>query len=119
MPAANTIPLGILFVVIAVAIMWLSARIVGVPRASVGKSVLATIGVSLIVGAVFTAVTAFGPVLAVVLSVAALVGCLWILRTVFQITTLPAFLILIVNIMIQMILISLYLRPFVHTVPKK
>lgn len=112
MPAANTIPLGMLFVVAAVLIMWISARIVGVPNAGIGKSLIATIGVSLIVGAVVIAMSAFGTAAAIVLAIVALVGALWVLRTVFQIPTLPAFLIFIVNIMVQMILISLYVRPF-------
>jgi hypothetical protein len=90
-----------LFVVTAVLIMWLSARIVGVPNAGLFKSLLATIGVSLILGVV------------------ALIGSLWVLRVIFKISTLPAFLIFVVNIMIQMILISLYLRPYLHPALKK
>lgn len=119
MPAANTIPLGMLFVVTAVLIMWLSARIVGVPNAGLFKSFIATIGVSLIVGAVVSAMSAFGPTVGLILGVVALIGSLWVLRLVFKITTLPAFLLFIVNIMVQMILISLYLRPYLHPVMKK
>lgn len=108
-----------LFVVTAVLIMWLSARIVGVPNAGLFKSLLATIGVSLIVGAVVSAMSAFGTGAGIVLGVVALIGSLWVLRVIFKISTLPAFLIFVVNIMIQMILISLYLRPYLHPVLKK
>lgn len=112
-------PLALLFLFIAVAIMWLSARIVGVRNVSFFRSVVATIGVSLIVGAVVTAMSALGSVIAVGLGVVGLIGCIWIIRQSFQIAGFPAFLIFVVNVMVQVILISLYLRPLLDQAPPK
>jgi hypothetical protein len=58
-------------------------------------------------------------VVAVALGVAGLIGCIWIIRQSFQITAFPAFLIFVVNVMVQVILISLYLRPFLQQTPVK
>jgi hypothetical protein len=112
-------PIALLFLVIATAIMWLSARIVGVRSVSLFRSFVATIGVSLIVGAVVTAMSALGTVIAIGIGLAGLIGCVWIIRQSFQISAFPAFLIFVVNVMVQVILISLYLRPFLNQPPVK
>ena len=106
----NFVPLSLAFFAMAILIMWFSAGIVGVRRPGLGQCVLSTMGVSLIAGAVVTAMSSLGPATAIVLGSAGVIGVVWVIRTVFKITTLPAFLIFVVNIMIQMILISLYLR---------
>jgi hypothetical protein len=115
----NMLPFSAVVVVLATLIMWVSAGIVGVTKPSLLRSFIATIGVSLIAGAIVTAISSFGLVIAIVLGVVGVVGCLWVIRTVFGITTLPAFLVFIVNIMVQMILVSVYLRAMMQTAPKK
>jgi hypothetical protein len=113
-PSANLVPLGLLFTAMATVIMWFSAGVVGVTKPGLGRSFLATLGISVIVGAVFTAMSAFGAAAAIALAVAGLIACVLVIRTVFRLPTLPAFLILVVNVMVQMLLLALYLRPFLH-----
>lgn len=119
MPTAQAAPMSLLFIGVATAIMWVSAGIVGVTRPTLSRAFLATIGVSLIAGAVVTSLSAFGPILAVLLGLVGLIGCVWVIRTIFQIPTLPALLIFIVNIMVQMILVSLYVRAMMSTPASK
>ena len=112
-------PIALIFLVMATVIMWLSARIVGVRTVTMVRAFIATMGVSVIVGVVATAMSALSPVVAVGIGVAGLIGCIWIIRQSFQITAFPAFLIFVVNVMVQVILISLYLRPFLQQAPVK
>jgi hypothetical protein len=108
-----------MFLILATIVMWLSARIVGVRAVSMGRAFIATMGVSVIVGAVVTAMSALGPVFAAMIGVAGLIGSIWIIRQTFQTSAFPAFLIFVVNVMVQVILISLYLRPFLNQPPVK
>lgn len=112
--SAESLPLALVFFAIAVVIMWLSARIVGVSTATLSRSLIATIAISLIVGVVLTIAGVAGSVVAIGLGIGGLIACVAVLRSVFQISTMPAFLIFIVNVMVQMILMSLYLRPYLH-----
>ena len=107
MPASSMnphlLPLSLAFFVMAIVIMWFSASVVGVRRPGWGQCVLSTMGVSLIAGAVVTAISALGSTAAIVLGSVGFIGVVWVIRMVFKITTLPAVLVVIVNIMIQVL----------------
>jgi len=115
----SVMPLALAFFLMAIVIMWFSAGVVGVRRPGLGKCVLSTMGVSVIAGAVVTAMSALGPAAAAILGVVGLFGVIWVIRSVFKISALPAFLIFVVNIMVQMILISFYLRTIMPPPPTK
>lgn len=115
----NLIPLSLAFFAMAILIMWFSAGVVGVRRPGLGQSLLSTMGVSVIAGAVVTAVSSLGMAAAIVLGSIGVIGVIWVIRSVFKIPTLPALLIFVVNIMVQMILISVYLRAMMPPPPTK
>lgn len=115
--SATHAPLALLFLGMAIVIMWFSAKVVGVPRVGLFQCVIAAIGVSVLMGATMTALSAFGLPGVITLLVIALMGSVAILRAVFRIPTLPAFLVWVVNIMVQVLIMAMFTRMLVTDAP--
>jgi hypothetical protein len=110
-------PLALLFLGMAIVIMWFSAKVVGVRRVTLFQCVIAAIGVSVLMGATMTALSAFALPGVIMLLVVALVGSVAILRAVFHIPTLPAFLIWVVNVMVQVLIMAMFTRMLISEAP--
>ena len=90
--------------------MWFSARIAGVTDANLARSFLATIGVSVVTGASLTAIQALPTPGAIILGLVALFGSVAIIRSIFRTKTQKALLIWLVNVMVQILIVSFYYR---------
>jgi hypothetical protein len=113
----NQMLLGALVVAMSTVIMWFSAKVVGVPNAGVARSFMATVGVSVIVGTAVTLMATVPGLVKILLAVAGLVGSVAVIRAVLRVPTLPAFLVWVVNVMMQMIMIAVYLKAVLPPTP--
>jgi hypothetical protein len=91
-------------------IMWFSARIIGLREVGLGRSFVATLGVSILMGMGLTLMGSLSPGGMILMGGAAFIGSVMVIRFVFQTQTFPAVLVLIVNIMVQILMVSFYYR---------
>ncbi len=96
--------------IVTTGIMYMSARIAAVPRADIGRAFMATIGVATITGLGMTLMQAFGGMGILVLGGLFVIASVAVIRMVFQTGWTPAFLVWLVNVMIQVLMASFYVR---------
>ena len=74
------------------------------------QALKATIGVSVVTAVALSLMRGLPAAAAIALGIATVVGAVLIIRAIFQIKTFPAILIWLVNVMVQMLVVSFYWR---------
>ena len=110
MDPVTSLLLGLIAVVVGVVIMWLAAIIVHVRDATFGRTVFATLMMSaLTVGAVSMISRSTENAL-IAVGVAAVVGAVMAIKLIYRTTVWKAAGVLILNVMMQIIISSLYIQ---------
>jgi len=102
--------MGCIAIAIAAAMMWLAAMIVNIKDATWGRALMAAVGLSIITaaaGAALNRTTANGMIVVAAVGVPLAIVAI---KLIYRTTLLKAVGVLVLNVMMQMIIYSLYIR---------